>query len=532
MSDIDIHDNVHAFADGELEPAEAEAFRDHLGTCERCQTELDDILQLQVLGSQLSEQGATLPMRPVEPTAPPSRAFRPAWSRRRVGLAVALGGSLAAAVTLAVLSGPGKDMPGTVSSEALALAPTRSLEARLSYEGAAGYRPYGVMRSGNEQPRETVPLKTLTRMEEKGDFHGLAIGALLGGDREQAVSYLQQASGSPDVECDRAVLALSKGELEQALTLLDGVLEKTPKHPQALWNRGLVLRELGLESLAAESFRQVAALGEPGWSEEARERADALERQGRERRGRWEAAGRAGRALVEQGTPLPEGTVRDAPSLVRGYLYLAAWSSPTAERVRALLPVARELDALQGNGVLQKYVEDTARRDFRKRGPLAATFTKVLAGQLAPAEAEAWLQQLQAAGQQDLLLGALPLMTQLPARLPEYEAAAREVGDPWFAANAELHRARGQLAAGQLAEARATLVAALPTCEQQRLDSRCVEMEALASRVSLAEKKPAEARERALRGLNRARALGDAGLELQFIQLLGESARLGNAPAL
>jgi hypothetical protein len=190
------------------------------------------------------------------------------------------------------------------------------------------------------------------------------------------------------------------------------------------------------------------------------------------------------------------------------------------------------LDTLQGNGVLQKYVEDTARRDFRKRGPLAATFAKVLAGQLAPAEAEAWFQQLQAVGQQELLLGALPLMTQLPTRLPEYEAAAHEVGDPWFVANAELHRARGQLASGQLAEARATLLAALPGCEQQRLDSRCAEMEALLSRVSLAEKKPAEARERALRGLNRARALGDAGLELQFIQLLGESARLGNAPAL
>ena len=31
--DDEIHDLVHAFADGELEPAEAESFREHLGTC-------------------------------------------------------------------------------------------------------------------------------------------------------------------------------------------------------------------------------------------------------------------------------------------------------------------------------------------------------------------------------------------------------------------------------------------------------------------------------------------------------------------
>ena len=124
----DIHDLVHAFADGELEPAEAEAFREHLGTCEQCQAELDDILQLQSLSGRLASMDAKqVPApemaapsvetaRPVEAArraedeAAASRAFRPAWSRRRrVGLSVVLGGALAAAFALAVLRTPGLD---------------------------------------------------------------------------------------------------------------------------------------------------------------------------------------------------------------------------------------------------------------------------------------------------------------------------------------------------------------------------------------------------------------------------------------
>jgi len=295
MSDMgdDIHELVHAFADGELEPAEAEAFREHLGTCEQCQAELDDILQLQALSGRLAStdaKQATAPAAaepPVEISQPvetarraedeaSSRAFRPAWSRRRrVGLSVVLGGALAAAFALAVLRTPGLD-GGT--PETLALAPTRSTEARLSYGGASGWRPYGVKRSGNEPALEMVPLETQAKLEKAGDLHGLAITFLLRGEKDQAADSLGKLSSSPDVDSDRAVVALSKGALEEALILLEGVLEKAPNHAPALWNRGLVLRELGLDLLAAESFGKVSALNEPGWSDEARDRKAVLER--------------------------------------------------------------------------------------------------------------------------------------------------------------------------------------------------------------------------------------------------------------
>ncbi|WPB79968.1 CHAT domain-containing protein [Archangium violaceum] len=520
----EIHDQVHAFADGELEPAQADAFRQHLGVCEQCQAELGDILQLQAMGERLGAQPAVAPVE-----QPKARAFRPAWRRRQTLLAVGLGGALAAVMALVVMSGPRlKEEP-----VALALAPTRSMEARLSWQGASGWRPYGVKRSGEERPREQLSLKVLAALEEARDWHGLAVAQLLAGEPGRAAEALKQAGRSPGEDSDRAALALSRGALEEALVLLEGVLERAPRHPAALWNRALVLRELGLDLLSAEGFRQVEALGEPGWSEEGRQRAEAVERSTQQRQQRWKAAWEACKALAAQGTSLPEGTVREAPGLVRKYLYLSAWSAPTAERVRALLPVARELDSTYGGQVLEHYVERTARRDFRTRGPLATTFSQVLAGKaLEPAAAERFLRGLEAAGELDILLGALPLLNRLPAQLDVYAAAARSVGDPWFDSSTELQRAQAQVAASRLAQAEQILLEALPACERLRLGSRCGELEGLLTYIYRVQHRLVEAREHALRGLERARRLNDADQETRFIQDLGSIEYFRDASAL
>lgn len=268
----ELHDSVHAFADGELSPTEAEAFREHLGTCARCQEELEDVLQLQALGARLAEEETTAPAQ----GSPRPRAFRPKWSRRRMALVAVMGGSLAAALGLLVLRAGPAETPGT--GTLVAMAPTRSMEERLSYPGAAGYRPYGVNRSGGQPSLERVPLETLARLEQAGDAHGVAIGHLLRGEQEKARAQLQEAGDSPDVDNDRAVLALERRAPAEALSLLERVLQAHPRHPQALWNRALALRALGRTVEAAEGFRQVESLGEPGWSEEARARAEALER--------------------------------------------------------------------------------------------------------------------------------------------------------------------------------------------------------------------------------------------------------------
>lgn len=510
----DLHDSVHAFADGELAPAEAEAFRTHLGTCSRCQTELADILQLQHLGGRLGKEEKRVSSPPALSSR---RAFRPVWSRRGVLLATAVVGCLAVVVGLAGLrSGPGE--PG---GEPLAIAPLRTLEARLSYAGAAHYRPYEVQRSGEGPARDSVPLKTLGRMEEAGDFHGLAALYLLRGELGQASDNLRRAPQTPDADSDRAVLALSKGELEEALILIEQVLDAQPRHPQALWNRGLVLHALGLDLLSAQSFREVAALQEPGWSEEARARAEAVEKETQERIERWKAAQAALKNLAAQGTPLPEGTVQALPALTRKYLGLAAWSAPTPERVLALLPVARTLDARYGGHVLEEYLQRTARRDFRRRAPLAATFAQLLAGKKLETEAaDRFIRDLQAAGEDDILLGALPMLGRMPAELRLYESAARTVGDPWFTMYAELQRARKQMAASDLSRAETTLRTALDICERQRLDFRCGELELDLTYLYQQQHRLVEAREHALSGMTRAHALLDNDQERQFIESL------------
>lgn len=545
---MDLHDQVHAFADGELSPEEADTFRAHLATCGQCQAELDDILQLQALGGRLAELEAkesaspSAPMR-VTPSAPPmhsresrrdaaaSRSFRPAWSHRQRRVAAALlAGSLAAVLALVVVRAPG-GLSGD-GAEVLALAPTRSLEARLSWSGASAHRPYGVLRSGDERPKELVPLQKLAKLEEAGDLHGLATGHLLRGEREQAAEYLQRAPASPDVDSDRAVVALSKGELEEALILLDGVLEKQPQHPQALWNRALVLRELGLDALAAEAFDTVAGLREPGWAEEAQERAGALRRGLDGRRGTWDEAQKAGRALALEGTPFPEALARAVPGSARNALYSALWAAPSAERAKALLPLARVLDAHYGGDALERHVSRVAGQDFQRRGPLAERYRQVLAGTFDVSGLDAYVRELVASGNQDFLLAVLPLTGQLPARLADYQKAAKALGDPWFTLNAEREAARAEFARGDLAGAEARLLRALPECRALKADYRCGQLAYVLAHIYTEEHRLVEAREVAVAGLQQARQAQEWGQQSDLLMVLGNVARYRNAFAL
>src|SRR5262249_4226852 len=125
-------------------------------------------------------------------------------------------------------------------------------------------------------PRDAIALSTLARLEQRGDLEGVAAGYLLLGDAARAAAYLERAPASADVAADRALVMLTTGAPADALVALDAVLDKAPRHPQALWNRALALRDLGLVRMASDAFAAAAALGEPGWADEARERARAL----------------------------------------------------------------------------------------------------------------------------------------------------------------------------------------------------------------------------------------------------------------
>lgn len=48
---------LRAFLDGELNPVEAENFRDHVSGCDRCATELEEELQLELLADLALRDG-------------------------------------------------------------------------------------------------------------------------------------------------------------------------------------------------------------------------------------------------------------------------------------------------------------------------------------------------------------------------------------------------------------------------------------------------------------------------------------------
>jgi hypothetical protein len=251
-------EQVGAFADGELTPAEAEAFREHLTGCASCQADLRELMMMKTI-----EPGSARETAPA-----PAPIVSLAWYRRpRTWVA---GTSLLAAAAAVVLIVRASVQPPVL----LAQAPTRSLEARVSYGPVDRWRPYDVMRGGGSA--ETIAPSALARLEAKGDLHGVAAGYLLEGNAPRATEFLQRSGDDFDVKADRAVIALIERRPADALALCDEVLAKWPRHPQALWNRALALRDLGRTDEAADAFDRVAALGESGWSDEARTRAAAL----------------------------------------------------------------------------------------------------------------------------------------------------------------------------------------------------------------------------------------------------------------
>jgi tetratricopeptide (TPR) repeat protein len=265
------HDGLHAFADGELSPDEAARFRDHLATCAACASELHELMMLEAVGE---------PPRAARSRAPAVvhslEAARHKRMRRILALAALVPVAAAAAFLIHAQLAPSPPRP-EVASLALEVEATRSFEPRLAYGPADRHRTYDVARAAGARAHEQVPLATLAALESRGDEHGLAAGLALSGDTARAAEAIGKAGTSVDVQSDRAALLLAQGgHAAEALAILDAVLAVRPGHPQALFNRGLALRDLGQPRAAAQAFERAAAAGEPGWSDEARARARAL----------------------------------------------------------------------------------------------------------------------------------------------------------------------------------------------------------------------------------------------------------------
>jgi hypothetical protein len=438
--------------------------------------------------------------------------------------ASSLTAGLAVVVTIRLLSTPA--VPAAVW---LADRPERLLEARVSAPGADRHRPLAARAMGGSGAREGLPFEELAVLK-KSDPLGLVAAYLVRDEPGLADQALQEMKGlerSPNRDSDSAAALLLKAEPSDALRLTGAALAQDPHHPQALWNRGLALRELGLPLLSAAAFSLVASRNEAGWSGEALQKAKDLQRAALMRRERWEAVSRAGEALLD-GAPgaLPADFSQSHGA--RRFFYDAVRAAPSRERVMALLPVAQALDAQAGGNVLERYVRRTAEADFAQRAPLAVSYAALVKGQLTPAEQERFLTQVLASKEDDILMGALVFTGATARHIEDYEARALASGDPWFPLLAAHERAKIDISAGRWTRATQTLLGAWQRCARRGLEYRCILIDLDLSSLYLKQQQTDAARMHAVRGWKEAIASSEWGLESRHLWNLAQIARFVN----
>lgn len=397
------------------------------------------------------------------------------------------------------------------------------IEARLTHPEADKYRPR-TSSGGCPVPPEPIPLRELARLEEAGDWGGIASAYALQGEWNQAASFLERMPASPNRDSDLAAVHLAKGAHEQALRLLDGVLATHPTHPQALWNRALVLQEMGLTMKASATYEQVAALNEQGWGREAHAHALSLRETTLERARKWKAARDATLALLEDArAPLPLEEARQQPGVVRQSFYDVVRSAQSKERALALLPLAQELDRVQGGSSLGDYVRKVAARDFARRAPLAKRYAELVRS--APSATEELLEKLRASGEDDLFAGALVRTRGALGHVVDAVERGKRQQDPWFNFYLEREQARKETADGEWWKAEQRLFTALQRCREGAFSAGCVELELRLGILYAELRRLTEAEQHARTAWTWARQLREWELELTSLEILTHISR-------
>jgi hypothetical protein len=276
-------ENVHAFADGQLDPDAHHSFEDHLVGCSQCARELDAILLLAACADELhAEESARARIVPVNAAGRWStwRKLRRWWQvsvtptwRWAAGLTVAA--AMAAAVLMVVAASPSPDQALVADLQAR---PYRATEARLSAGPFQAYRPLSGER-GQEQrlvDAMTDRQQALAALESRGDYHLLGVIYLFGQQFQRSQRMLALAAQGPEVWDDQAALSYQQGHWEEALAWSERARGAAPGDGAALWNRALALQALGRLAEAARAFEDCAARNEVGWSAEATLRASVL----------------------------------------------------------------------------------------------------------------------------------------------------------------------------------------------------------------------------------------------------------------
>jgi cellulose synthase operon protein C len=478
MSD---HELTQAYYDGELDAgAEARALT-HLASCEACQRDLADWMQLDgaALGpatnarraAPRATEASTVGDAGQPPSPIPVPAVRSRARRWLPGLALAAAAAAAAVLILRPARKPRPD-----AAPALALADTRAVEFRVADPALDRHRPYGALRG--TAAGELLPMAAVAALE--GRAPSTYTGALLlSGDARRAEASLAAVTDAVTRAVDRSALALLRGDAIGALEATDLLDRSAPTSQAARWNRALALRALDLPRAAAAAFDAVAAAGEPGWSDEARSRAAALRQPVEEAEAALTATTNAGAAMKRGGPAIEPALARRFPAQARLDLHDALRVATTPADVERLRPVAAAIDEATGGDGATRWIDKLAASDLAVRARFAPRYREVMDQALRGPALDRFLDELRRAGTAvaDVRIGALILSGAWQQRLDEVEDAAAATGDPWFTTFAVRRRADRRITDGDRQGAEASLRPAVARCPAE-LPYRCGGLEA------------------------------------------------------
>ncbi|MDC0712680.1 CHAT domain-containing protein [Stigmatella sp. ncwal1] len=288
-------------------------------------------------------------------------------------------------------------------------------------------------------------------------------------------------------------------------------------------------RDLGLPLLAMQDLALLEQHEtDPGWLREARERRDRLAGV-LARKARWDAADRAGDALVKNVPGAVEGALEyaDMPMMRRDF-YHAIRTRTSRSEVLALKPLAEALDRGSGQiSVLANYVQEVSSHDFSRRAPLAQDYGQLLTQKMSDADKDALLQNFLGSGEGDIALGALLLVDRPPDSEYVSELINRAIAskDPWFKVLALQKTAKRLWQKDRYDLALPKLEEALKLCTQDNLIYRCIEVRNDLAYVTAWLFRLDEAESDAREGLAQARQRGQWDQERMLLETLGSISR-------
>lgn len=313
----------------------------------------------------------------------------------------------------------------------------------------------------------------------------------------------------------RSTCDARRHDLIQALGILGKTLEKDPTYAPSLFNRALVLRELGLQASSAEAFEAVAGLGEPGWKEEAQAEASALRaevaRQMDLEKRRKDALKHLGEALFQAEEAKP-GNVQAASEALKATQALLKDSKDTEPFLRELYWVSAGATSFQRKLLAPMAADLGAPALAARPASVTAQHAKALRDwkNLSTDQKKALVAEADRAHEDDLLVAIFAKLGSWEHELLAFEDALHRLqqrtDEPYVATLATRLLGQRQQDTSKTEDAIKTFQALVDHCDSARAPGRCAAIELRLTWANVSIERWSEGQVHGLRGLELAEA--------------------------